>query len=123
MGKVTLNGFFIKEISCQTLPHYGYSTGFYPLTTVHNLLSMKDTTDHSNKFGVYQILFSECTAIYVKQTGRKFRRKTPLETQTFHSNTNGNTAVAHHCLNNNYNRSKLTGRLLHVCNKTYTMNR
>lgn len=111
-----------SEKLASELRRYGYNTGFYPVTTIRSLLSTKDSTAPSDKPGVYRISCGECSATYIGQTGRRFRKRFS-EHKTFHSNPDDNNAVALHCLEHNHDRNKLTGRLLHVCDKTTTMNR
>ena len=50
--------------------------GFYPLTTISDLISTKDPTPIPNRSGVYRITCGECpSATYIGQTSRKFKKR------------------------------------------------
>jgi len=53
------------------LKRYDYRVGFYPLSTVRQLVQLKDRSSKFDKSGIYQLTCGQCQAVYIGQTGRK----------------------------------------------------
>ena len=105
------------------LEKYGYKTGFYPVTAVRDLISLKDSIPVTEKSGVYEISCGECPSIYVGQTGRKLKTRIAEHRVKININlTNDNntdsdlssiSAVALHCASTGHDLS-----LIHISEPT-----
>ena len=96
--------------------------GFYPVTTLSNLITLKDPKPSLEKSGLYRISCGDCNSQHIGQTGRTlstgFR-----EHRTSLTNNDKGSAFADHCKQSDHNFDRAKIELIHQCTKVSTMHR
>jgi len=91
------------------LKRYNYRVCFYPLTTVSQLVRLKDHSSKFDKSGIYQLICVHCQAVHIGQTGRKLGRPTRLAEHraALKPASTKKSAFAHHCCACQHDFSKM----------------
>ena len=111
-----------NELS-RELRRYGYWVGFYPATTLSTLICLKDKIPADQKSGVYRLVCGECDSQYIGQTGRTFKKRFSEHRSAYTAHKPHQSAMAKHCLDQNHDFNKVTGKIIHPCSKGRLMNR
>ena len=100
-----------------------YKVGFYPLSTVNQLLNFIDPIPTKKQSGIYLLKCGYCIAQYIGQTGRSLFTRLSEHRLSFTNNTPSDSAMVRHGLEKQYAISRLQSILLHPCSKSYLMNK
>ena len=141
------------EMLAKELQRYNYRAGFYPVTRIRDLSTLKDKMPTQEKSGIYSLTCS-CGDLYIGQTGRplgtrldehkraylsyfkpkKQKLKTPQRKKTQSTSPRSNpstpskvyesdSAMARHCWTSGHAFSDVVPKLLHPAGKGNCMNR
>ena len=105
------------------LRRYGYRVGFYPVSTVGDLVRLKDRSTPLDQSGIYQLSCGMCPAVYIGQTGRKLSTRLSEHRTALKPTSTKKSAFAAHCRSKRHDFNKLEVSLLHACPKGRLMNR
>lgn len=105
------------------LRRYNFRVGFYTLTSLKNLIKLKDPTSITSKSGIYKISCGDCSSYYIGQTGRKYSTHIAEHRNAFKKKKEEDSAIATHCLSSNHDYEKTSFIPLHIREKGRTMNR
>jgi len=116
------------RLSCE-LRRFGYRVGFYPLTRVQFLSSLKDSIPCSDSPGIY-LLSCPCGDAYVSQTGRSLSKRFSEHHYAYNRlllskfvDSNNSSAMAQHCHNNLHPFKDIKVSLFHQCETGTRMNK
>ena len=109
----------------KALKPYGYRIGFYPVTKVLALSSLKDKASSLNKSGIYSLVCS-CGDKYIGHTGRTITKRFQEHRSAYnrslkmippppHFDPQYGSAVAQHCLESGHSFNAVRPSLLHPC--------
>ena len=100
-----------------------YKVGFYPLTTLNQLVNLKDPIPKMKKPGIYHLECGECSAQYIGQTGRPLSKRLGEHRTAFNKNAPQDSAMARHSLERHHDFSKVNITLVRQCLKGSIMHK
>jgi len=114
------------RLACE-LRRFGYRVGFYPLTRVQTLSSLKDSLPRSDSPGIY-LLSCPRGDVYVGQTGRSLSERLsehqyPYNRLIRKKPSDSVSVMAHHCYNKAHSFKDIKSSLLHQCKTGTRLNR
>ena len=105
------------------LKRYNYRVGFYPLSTISQLVRLKDHSSKFDKSGIYQLTCGQCQAVYIGQTGRKLGTRLAEHRAALKPASTKKSAFADHCRACQHDFFKREVSLLHTCPKGRIMDK